>query len=109
MPKALQICSTSECVAVAGSDGKCKKHGRKPWENISARNRTLPRDWKRRRAFVLRRDRRTCYVCGLRATQVDHVLSVARGGSHDYSNLAAICIRCHILKTNAERRKFKNA
>jgi 5-methylcytosine-specific restriction protein A len=104
MPRAKQICSTSECLEIAVSDGKCDDHKRKPWSNTSRRNISLPSDWKTRRARVLRRDRRTCYLCGERnAHEVDHVTPVSRGGSHEYDNLKAICSACHSIKSLAER------
>ena len=61
---------------------------RKPW---ATSRRVVPADWHKRRAAVLTRDRRTCYVCGgSGADEVDHIANVARGGTHDLSNLAAI-------------------
>jgi 5-methylcytosine-specific restriction protein A len=74
---------------------------RKPW---ATSRRVVPGDWKTRKAKVLRRDRGICHVCGgPGATEVDHLLNVARGGNHELSNLAAIHARpCHLNKTKAE-------
>ena len=36
------------------------------------------------------------------ATEVDHVIPQAEGGSEDESNLQAICTDCHKAKTQAE-------
>ena len=56
---------------------------------------------------VLERDGHRCYLRGPRcighATQVDHVVNVAAGGTHDEGNLAAICAPCHEAKTQGER------
>ncbi|MFE0151399.1 HNH endonuclease [Nonomuraea sp. NPDC059007] len=105
MPRAKAICSTSTCRKVVVSEGKCQDHKRPAWQNTSAHNKHRPRDWKRRRAFVLARDRRECYICHQpKATEVDHVIPVSRGGSHDYNNLRAVCPLCHRLKTLSERR-----
>lgn len=105
MPRAKQICSTSECLDTATVGGKCDTHKRKAWANTSRRNLSLPSDWKTRRAKVLRRDRRTCYLCGTKgAHEVDHVIPVSRGGSHEYNNLKVICTACHSIKSLAERR-----
>ena len=74
-------------------------------------NRIVPSDWKRRRARVLAQHGHVCHVCGHgQAEQVDHLLNVARGGTHDESNLAPIhgaaCPscgrRCHVEKTATE-------
>lgn len=39
-------------------------------------------------------------MCGERATDVDHVLARARGGTNDWVNLEALCHGCHSRKTN---------
>lgn len=37
-----------------------------------------------------------CSVCGMRASlEVDHIVPLAKGGSHDESNLRAVCRECH--------------
>lgn len=40
-----------------------------------------------------------CMACGAPATDVDHVVSRARGGDDDESNLRALCHACHARKT----------
>jgi 5-methylcytosine-specific restriction protein A len=39
--------------------------------------------------------------CDSVATEVDHVVSMARGGTHDPTNLKSLCKPCHSRKTNA--------
>ena len=57
--------------------------------------------WKRIRLRVLR-EQPVCEYCGAApATQVDHVVSMRRGGTNDRANLRAGCARCHAKKTNA--------
>ena len=56
--------------------------------------------WATIRLKVLARDRGVCQIggprCTLRATQVDHIVPVSRGGSWwDTSNLRAACARCN--------------
>jgi len=63
-----------------------------------------PGNWASLRARVLARDGSTCTTCGQPAYTADHVTPVAQGGSHDMSNLAAICKPCHDAKTKAEAR-----
>ena len=55
------------------------------------------RAWRKVRAEVLARDRR-CYYCGGAATEVDHVIPVAKGGTDDRSNLVPACGPCNRAK-----------
>lgn len=56
-----------------------------------------------------------CSECGhvLESTyQIDHVVPHSVGGSDDPSNLTALCVRCHALKSQEEYhtiREFKRA
>lgn len=52
------------------------------------------------RLDVLARDNRTCYVCQGEANEVDHLLPISRGGEDSYENLAAICRRCNLAKSD---------
>lgn len=63
--------------------------------------------WATILAAVMRRDRRACRMCGARATEVDHIVELADGGSfHELSNLRAMCHDCHLTKTiEAARRR----
>jgi 5-methylcytosine-specific restriction protein A len=54
------------------------------------------------RAYILTRDNGLCRVCGRPASEVDHVVAKARGGSDDEANLQAICSACHAKKTALE-------
>lgn len=100
MPKAKAICSTSKCLNTAVRDGRCNKHGRKPWMNMSKRNQNRPTDWNSRKAFVRKRDRGKCQKCGsTHNVEVDHRWPVAFGGSWEYENLWLLCVRCHKKKT----------
>lgn len=65
----------------------------------------MPRGWAVTRRRILRRDAGMCYLDGRPgATEVDHVVSVANGGSEEDSNLAAIHTECHRRKTGREAR-----
>lgn len=79
------------------------------WQRNS--HRIVPPDWARRKTACLTAHSRICHVClHGDAEQVDHVLNVARGGSHEPENLAPIhgapcptCRRrCHTQKTGFE-------
>jgi len=39
--------------------------------------------------------------CGDRATEVDHIIEVARGGTNTIDNLQPLCKPCHMAKTIA--------
>ena len=64
-----------------------------------------PGDWERRRRLVFERDGGVCCLrfagCLGVASEVDHVNP--RGG-HGLENLAAVCVPCHQVKTEGERR-----
>lgn len=57
-----------------------------------------PPTMKRIRSFIMKRDNETCYYCGEKATQIDHLLPVVYGGLNVSSNLVASCARCNNLK-----------
>lgn len=65
-------------------------------------NRIVPGNWRTIKARILERDGHRCYVCGATATEVDHLVNVAAGGTHEDDNLAAICEPCHKRKTQRE-------
>jgi 5-methylcytosine-specific restriction enzyme A len=64
--------------------------------------------WKKLRLKVMTRDRGLCQMClgnhrAVIATDVDHIIGKARGGSDDLANLQALCGPCHDTKTATER------
>jgi 5-methylcytosine-specific restriction endonuclease McrA len=61
-----------------------------------------PQGWTTTKAANMRRDRRICQSCGAKATEIDHIVPVSQGGSHEPDNLRAICRDCHRRKTHAE-------
>jgi 5-methylcytosine-specific restriction protein A len=75
------------------------------------------RPWRKKRDAVMKRD---CYLCQpckaagrlTLATQCDHKVPMAEGGTDEDTNLQAICDACHEAKTKAEAargvgRKFR--
>ena len=75
-----------------------------PFMGGSWRSKPLPPGWAKTRLRILRRDDWRCYRCGRRnANEVDHVIPAALGGSDEDDNLAAICVRCHRIKTAEDR------
>lgn len=67
----------------------------------------LPTNWASITHHILRRDAHLCYIqsgdCTQHATEVDHIIPRAEGGSDHPTNLAAVCATCHAFKTKQER------
>lgn len=66
------------------------------------------------RKAALQRDNNKCVKCGnTEHLEVDHILNVARGGTHNLDNLQTLCHHCHHTKTQWEsgawRRKIKRS
>jgi 5-methylcytosine-specific restriction endonuclease McrA len=51
--------------------------------------------YQRNRKLVLEAAGWRCVRCGRAATTVDHLLPLRLGGSHDVTNLRAMCVRCN--------------
>jgi 5-methylcytosine-specific restriction protein A len=62
----------------------------------------MPTDWKRTRARIIDRDQGVCQLklpgCTGKATSVDHVQPVSKGGTDDDANLVACCWPCNKRK-----------
>ena len=63
--------------------------------------------WRKRRARILERDGYLCQACKAKgritpATDVDHIVNKASGGTDDDNNLQSLCKLCHKAKTQAE-------
>jgi 5-methylcytosine-specific restriction endonuclease McrA len=56
--------------------------------------------YRRLRKLILNRDSYTCWMCGGRATVVDHLIPASRGGTDVPENLAAACRNCNSRKYN---------
>ena len=80
------------CGRLTPAGSYCAAHQPAPKRKISAR------PWNRTRDTVLQRDRHRCHYCGAPATEVDHVLPVARGGTDAQDNLVAACRNCNLAK-----------
>lgn len=77
--------------------------GRVAWELFKCgedRGRPSADVWRRLRSFVFGRDNYTCQYCGERGKKLecDHVVPVARGGSHRTENLVTACFACNRSK-----------
>lgn len=63
-------------------------------------NRPPAHIWRALRDEVFARDHYTCTYCGEYGGRLecDHVMPVARGGSHNVGNLTTCCLRCNRAK-----------
>lgn len=59
------------------------------------------------RQFVLDRDNHQCQSCGSRdRLEIDHIKSLAAGGSNDISNLQTLCRSCNARKRDRFDSRF---
>lgn len=70
---------------------------------VSAAQRGYGAEWQRIRLVVLGQEPR-CQVCGQRATEVDHIVPKAKGGTDARMNLRSLCGPCHRTKTARDSR-----
>lgn len=99
---------TTKACLVCGSLGpwvgsRCPRHqraGRWNHANASATARGYGWAWTAIRKRVLREEP-NCR-CGRRASEVDHIIPKAEGGTNERSNLQALCSVCHRTKTMTE-------
>lgn len=68
----------------------------------------MGRGWRGTRAHILAEEPR-CRRCGSTATDVDHILCRALGGTHDRSNMQALCSKCHGVKTHQDGKAVRAA
>jgi 5-methylcytosine-specific restriction protein A len=111
------VCRAAGCMTSLVTPGYCDKHThlkREPWATTrtSSHARGYGFAWTLLRKQVMTRDKGLCQVCwadhriGL-ATEVDHIVAKAKGGSDDLANLQSICHACHVAKTAGDRKKMR--
>ena len=89
--------------AVDREAGRHRRRSRVPGRAAARRaygpRQPLPRNWRTIRRLVLDRDGGVCQIrgegCTTVATNVDHIVAQADGGSHDPANLRAACEHCN--------------
>ncbi|MBO1529638.1 HNH endonuclease [Psychrobacter sp. F1192] len=94
--------------------GYCDDHAdqrsnwtRRPQRKGSTTERGYGHAWRKLRTQVLQRDGHLCVACErtgryVPATDVDHIVNKASGGTDDLSNLQSLCRKCHRSKTATE-------
>ncbi len=80
--------------------------GAEPATRQSAAQRGYGSKWRMIRAAFLKAHPQC--ECGEKATEADHRVPVREGGSNAWSNLCAMCKRCHSRKTAARDGGFGN-
>lgn len=108
-------CMQPGCHEYATKGGRCDAHQRQAWESNAGKSRHergYGTKWDKLRPAILKRDGYLCQSCkreGIttRATQVDHIVNKAQGGTDEPGNLESICRRCHRAKTQREAQEGK--
>lgn len=112
MPNAApKPCSHPGCRALTTTGGRCDQHQRSSsWsKRPTATKRITGRRLQRARAELFARQP-LCEACEARgvvrlATQRDHRVPLAEGGTEDDANVQALCDDCHAEKSEGERRR----
>ena len=58
------------------------------------------------RSFIFNRSNNKCVYCGAKATEIDHIVPRAKGGTNSVYNLAASCRTCNQMKSNLTLKDF---
>lgn len=106
MPTLRRACAYPGCgsLAVPGTH-RCADHATHYDDNRpSAARRGYDRRWRRLRKYYLSKHP-VCVRCGRPATEVDHIIPLADGGTHHEDNLQPLCKPCHSRKTNEDIRR----
>jgi len=99
---ASKVCLLPDCPNLATRYGRCEAHQRprKPDNRPNAAQRGYNKDWQVVRAEYLAYHANCANpYCSNAATEVDHIVSLRKGGTHEYNNLRAYCKPCHSRKT----------
>jgi len=106
----MRFCLAPNCPELVEGrrDHYCSAHAPaiKPWARKTERQKS-GWAWGRIRSRVLSRARWKCEIkgrdCQIAATEVDHIVPRAAGGTDDLDNLRAACPKCHKTKSEADR------
>jgi len=85
------------------------------WSKESAASRGYDYAWTKKRKRIMKRDNGLCQNCLklnilTKATQCDHIIPKAKGGSDDDDNLQMLCEPCHDEKSLRDKgHKVKRA
>lgn len=94
----MKVCAEPNCPTLTETT-YCTTHKRPPRPG-----RPMPKDWPATRRRIIARDQHRCQLrlegCKGKATSVDHLRPVSKGGTDDDSNLVACCWHCNQRKGN---------
>lgn len=103
--RAFQVCTYPGCNTLVRG-GRCERHPYQKKRNTHYGNR-YGGEWRKIRDAYLERHPQCemkALCVGARATEVDHIVPLSRGGTHEPRNLQAACKRCHSHKTAHENK-----
>ena len=108
-PRIPRACRYRGCAnTTTDKSGFCEKHQGASWRAYSggrsAAQRGYGPKWRALRKHVLRRDRGYCVMCkaegrAVLATDIDHIIEKAHGGTDYMDNLQSLCREHHRKKT----------
>jgi len=58
------------------------------------------------KSFIFSRSNNQCVYCGAKATEIDHIIARANGGTDSSYNLTPACRSCNQMKSNKTLREF---
>lgn len=112
-PRIPRACRNRGCGnTTTDKSGFCDEHKGAGWKAYSAGRTSSQRGygakWRALRELVLKRDRGLCTMClldgrAVQATDVDHIIEKAHGGTDAMSNLQSLCRDHHKRKTALAR------
>ena len=99
--------------ATHGKNGMCRQHARAFAKlappaptRPNAHQRGYTHKWRELRDKFLRSNP-LCAKCGRGGEDVDHIIPIRSGGTHQWKNLQTLCRPCHRIKTEEDKNKFK--
>ena len=111
--RAPRVCPVIGCPNLVVAPARyCDMHQREQRQRVdagrpSAAERGYDAEWqKTRKEFLVMHPR--CTECGQQATEVDHIVPIADGGTNEWTNLRAMCKRDHSQRTAREGGGFGN-
>lgn len=108
MPRAPKKCANADCEERVQGRTYCKTHTPMNWEAKPRYATAEHRAWRKQ---VLARAKGQCELryqgCTHRATEADHTIPTAEGGTTTLDNGKAACAPCHQKKTQQEALRGK--
>lgn len=105
--KAARPCRSPGCPALVTEGYYCPTHRPKERARPSPAARGYDDRWRKIRARHLASEPlcRFCRAAGyiVAADEVDHIIPLAAGGTHDEDNLRSLCKSCHSRRTARDR------